>query len=96
MKIKNQVSLKNYNTFGVHIFAKHFAEAHSVEELQTILTLPLLHSTIPPIPVLFLGGAGTIGGLFWHSFGWPGVGGFIAALLSLALLVGWQLQRRVG
>ena len=40
--------------------------------------------------------AGTIGGLFWHSFGWLGVGGFIAALLSLALLVGWQLQRRVG
>ena len=40
--------------------------------------------------------AGTIGGLFWHAFGWSGVGGFIAALLSLALLVGWQLQRRVG
>ena len=40
--------------------------------------------------------AGTIGGLFWHAFGWLGVGGFIAALLSLALLVGWQLQRRVG
>ena len=40
--------------------------------------------------------AGTIGGLFWHSFGWSGVGGFIAALLSLALIVGWQLQRRVG
>ena len=39
--------------------------------------------------------AGTIGGLFWHSFGWSGVGGFIAALLSLALIVGWQLQRRV-
>ncbi|MEZ7863288.1 MAG: MFS transporter [Aeromonadaceae bacterium] len=40
--------------------------------------------------------AGTIGGLFWHALGWSGVGGFIAALLSLALLVGWQLQRRVG
>ena len=40
--------------------------------------------------------AGTIGGLFWHAFGWSGVGGFIAALLSLALVVGWQLQRRVG
>jgi UDP-N-acetylmuramate dehydrogenase len=66
MKIKNQVSLKNYNTFGVHIFAKHFAEAHSVEELQTILTLPLLHSTIPPIPVLFLGGGSNI--LFTKDF----------------------------
>ena len=40
--------------------------------------------------------AGTLGGLFWHAFGWSGVGGFIAALLSLALVVGWQLQRRVG
>lgn len=39
--------------------------------------------------------AGTIGGLFWHALGWSGVGGFIAALLSLALIVGWQLQRRV-
>ncbi len=36
--------------------------------------------------------AGTLGGLFWHRFGWPGVGGFIAVLLVLALLVGWRLK----
>jgi YNFM family putative membrane transporter len=36
--------------------------------------------------------AGTLGGLFWHRFGWPGVGGFIALLLTLALLVGWRLR----
>lgn len=40
--------------------------------------------------------AGTLGGLFWHRYEWAGVGGFIAVLLSLALLVAWQLQRRVG
>ncbi|CCJ75314.1 Permeases of the major facilitator superfamily [Cronobacter muytjensii 530] len=39
--------------------------------------------------------AGTLGGLFWHRFGWNGVGGFIALLLVLALLVGSGLHRRV-
>ncbi|MEZ3500365.1 MFS transporter [Pantoea sp. KPR_PJ] len=38
--------------------------------------------------------AGTLGGLFWHSFGWAGITGFISALLLLALLVGWRLQRK--
>lgn len=32
--------------------------------------------------------AGTLGGLFWHSYGWNGVGGFIAVMLLGALLVG--------
>ncbi len=36
--------------------------------------------------------AGTLGGLFWHKFGWPGVGGFIALLLVLGLGVGWRLR----
>ena len=40
--------------------------------------------------------AGTLGGVFWHRDGWLGVGSFIAVLLTLALLVAWQLQRRVG
>ena len=39
--------------------------------------------------------AGTLGGLFWHRYGWNGVGGFIALLLVLALLVGGGLHRRV-
>ncbi len=38
--------------------------------------------------------AGTLGGLFWHSFGWTGITPFIAALLMLALLVGWRLQQK--
>lgn len=38
--------------------------------------------------------AGTLGGVFWHRYGWPGVTLFISALLVLALLVGLRLQGR--
>ena len=39
--------------------------------------------------------AGTLGGLFWHRFGWNGVGGFIALMLVAALLTGRHLHRRL-
>nr|WP_024554614.1 MFS transporter [Franconibacter helveticus] len=39
--------------------------------------------------------AGTLGGVFWHHYGWYGVGGFIALLLAMALAVGIRLHRRV-
>ncbi|MBJ3816176.1 MFS transporter [Shimwellia pseudoproteus] len=39
--------------------------------------------------------AGTLGGVFWHRYGWTGVGGFIAALLVLALITGSRLHRRL-
>lgn len=39
--------------------------------------------------------AGTLGGVFWHYYGWRGVGGFIALLLVMALAVGARLHRRV-
>ncbi|UQQ17765.1 hypothetical protein MYA98_01675 [Salmonella sp. WGH-01] len=32
--------------------------------------------------------AGTLGGVFWHSYGWNGVGGFIALMLVLAIWSG--------
>jgi Arabinose efflux permease len=38
--------------------------------------------------------AGTLGGVFWHSYGWMGVTAFISVLLLLALFVGWRLQCR--
>jgi len=38
--------------------------------------------------------AGTLGGVFWHSYGWLGVTLFISTLLLMALLVGWRLQCR--
>src|SRR5688572_9181896 len=37
MTIQKDFSLKNYNTFGVDVKAKYFAEASSVAELQEIL-----------------------------------------------------------
>lgn len=38
--------------------------------------------------------AGTLGGVFWHYFGWHGITAFIAAMLLLALLVGRRLHDR--
>ena len=38
--------------------------------------------------------AGTLGGVFWHNYGWMGVSAFISVLLVLALFVGWRLQCR--
>lgn len=37
--------------------------------------------------------AGTLGGVFWHSFGWHGVAAFISLMLLLALLVVHYLKR---
>ena len=39
--------------------------------------------------------AGTLGGVFWHHYGWNGVGGFIAVMLCAALLVGGSLHKRL-
>lgn len=39
--------------------------------------------------------AGTLGGVFWHSWGWNGVGGFIALMLVLALFTGNRLHHRL-
>ncbi|RRZ89388.1 MFS transporter [Erwinia sp. 198] len=38
--------------------------------------------------------AGTLGGVFWHHFGWPGIAGFITLLLLLALITGFRLHRK--
>lgn len=38
--------------------------------------------------------AGTLGGVFWHQFGWVGVASFIGSLLVLSLLVGSRLHHR--
>lgn len=38
--------------------------------------------------------AGTLGGVFWHQFGWAGVASFIGSLLILSLLVGARLHHR--
>jgi len=38
--------------------------------------------------------AGTLGGLFWHNFGWSGITLFIGILLILALAVAWRLHSK--
>ena len=38
--------------------------------------------------------AGTLGGLFWIQFGWPGVAFFIAALLIIGLFIAFRLKNR--
>ena len=38
--------------------------------------------------------AGTLGGLFWHNFGWSGITLFISVLLILALAVAWRLHSK--
>ncbi len=38
--------------------------------------------------------AGTLGGVFWHQFGWTGVASFIGSLLVISLLVGTRLHHR--
>jgi YNFM family putative membrane transporter len=38
--------------------------------------------------------AGTLGGVFWHNFGWMGITLFISVLLILALLVAWRLHSK--
>lgn len=37
MNIQKNVSLKNYNTFGIEVFARKFVAVHTVDELQTVL-----------------------------------------------------------
>ncbi|MFJ5473196.1 MFS transporter [Pectobacterium carotovorum] len=39
--------------------------------------------------------AGTLGGFFWHSFGWMGITVFLSALLFLALAVSLMLKQRL-
>ncbi|HKM95889.1 MAG TPA: MFS transporter [Buttiauxella sp.] len=38
--------------------------------------------------------AGTLGGIFWHQFGWTGVASFIGSLLVISLWVGTRLHHR--
>jgi len=37
--------------------------------------------------------AGTLGGYFWHSFGWNGITAYICVMLCLGILVGTRLMR---
>ncbi|WP_442976055.1 MFS transporter [Rouxiella sp. T17] len=36
--------------------------------------------------------AGTLGGVFWHNFGWAGITGYICVMLVIAIGIGYQLM----
>ncbi len=64
MKIQENISLKNYQTFGVEVQTKFFAEANSTEELIEILYW--YSENCKNVPLLFLGGGSNL--LFTKNF----------------------------
>lgn len=62
MEIQKDISLKNYNTFGLDVRAKYFADIDSIDQLQHIIKNMELKS----IPKLILGGGSNI--LFTGNF----------------------------
>ena len=65
MEIKEQYSIKPYNTFDINVDAKYFTEVASVEELQKAIE----YSKQLELPILILGGGSNL--LFTQDY--PGV-----------------------
>lgn len=62
LNIQSHVSLKPYNTFGIHANARYWVEINSEEDLQTVLQL----SDYSNQPKLILGGGSNV--LLCHDF----------------------------
>jgi len=60
LTILNNISLKPFNTFGIEVFAKHFVEVHSLEDVLELL--PILKNE----KYIFLGGGSNV--LFQNNF----------------------------
>jgi UDP-N-acetylmuramate dehydrogenase len=58
MQIHENLSLRQYNTFGIDVKAKHFADFSSATQLQEILMY--MHQLSPRIKKLILGGGSNI------------------------------------
>ena len=82
---------------GMLVFSFGFFGAHSVASSWIGRRARRARGQASSLYLLsyYLGGsvAGTAGGYFWHLAGWTGVGLFIAALLTVALLVALKLTR---
>ena len=82
---------------GLILFTFGFFGAHSV--LSSWVGLRAQHSKAQASSLYlffyYLGSsvAGTAGGFFWKLYGWPGVVGFLAGLLTVALGVSLKLTR---
>ena len=62
MNIKENISLKGYNTFGIDVTARFFSEIFSEEELSELL----LSDKIKPLDKLMLGGGSNV--LLTHNY----------------------------
>lgn len=62
MNIKENISLKKYNTFGIDVTARFFSEIFSEEELSELL----LSDKIKPLDKLMLGGGSNV--LLTHNY----------------------------
>lgn len=60
MNIKNNISLKNLHTFGIDVFAEHFAAFNHVDELNEILATTNSQTSILKQQILILGGGSNI------------------------------------
>ena len=56
LQVRSDVSLKHYNTFGIDVDAKLFAEAHSDEDVRQALA----YAAQLPIPLLVIGGGSNL------------------------------------
>lgn len=56
LQVRSQVSLKHYNTFGIDVQAKLFAEAHSDDDVRQALA----YAAQLPIPLLVIGGGSNL------------------------------------
>jgi UDP-N-acetylmuramate dehydrogenase len=56
LQVRSQVSLKHYNTFGIDVDARLFAEAHSDDEVRQALA----YAAQVPIPLLVIGGGSNL------------------------------------
>lgn len=95
------ITLSGYIWFillGMMLFTAGFFAAHSVASGWISVRARRARGQASSLYLFFyyLGSsvAGTLGGVFWHSFGWHGIAGFIAFLVLLALLVGSRLHAR--
>jgi len=55
-KVESQVSLKPYNSFGVEVTARHFAQATSDDEVRQLLA----YAAIEDLPALVIGGGSNL------------------------------------
>lgn len=83
---------------GMLLFAGGFFAAHSVASswIGTRARRAKGQASSLYLFCYYLGSsvAGTLGGVFWHKYGWAGVAGFIGLLLCAAVGIGIRLHQR--